>query len=142
MNDHHPMTRRLVLLPLALLLGGQIAVAAAQQDDMPAVDTSRPASAAPQAPATPPAARPAATDAGAQAESGTTIVGNGDESPLGLYITPWRDAYAEKGIDRPARLLQEKALPIDRVVFKRQVQYYDALSAALKSKGVVTPEQH
>ncbi|NKF23774.1 hypothetical protein [Solimonas marina] len=141
MNEFQPILRRLTLLPLALLLGGQIAVAAAQQDDMPAVDTSHPASPTAAEPAVPTSAKPAAADNG-KGDSGTTIVGNGDESPIGLYITPWRDAYAEKGIDRPARLLQEKALPIDRVVFKRQVQYYDALSTALKSKGVVTPEQN
>lgn len=69
---------------------------------------------------------------------GTTIFGE-RESPIGLYITPWRDARAEKDIDRPARLLQEKPTPIDRVVFNRQVEYYEVLAAELKKKGVVTP---
>lgn len=69
---------------------------------------------------------------------GTTIFGE-RESPIGLYIMPWRDARAEKDIDRPARLLQEKPTPIDRVVFNRQVEYYDVLAAELKKKGVVTP---
>ncbi|HSW11916.1 MAG TPA: hypothetical protein VLI06_03680 [Solimonas sp.] len=62
------------------------------------------------------------------------------ESPIGLYITPWRNANPERDIDRPARLLQEEMLPIDRTVFERQLEYYDALSGALKSKGLVTPQ--
>lgn len=78
-------------------------------------------------------------DSGAADKPGTTIFGE-RESPIGLYITPWRDAHAEKDIDRPARLLQEKAVPIDRKVFDRQVEYYDVLTAELKKKGIVTPE--
>lgn len=68
-------------------------------------------------------------------EAGTTIVGDNSESPIGLYITPWRSSHAQKGIDRPARLLQEQMLPIDESVFKRQVLYYDALSAAAEKKS-------
>lgn len=71
-------------------------------------------------------------------EEGTTIVGE-RESPIGLFITPWRNAFAEKDIDRPARLLQEELLPIDEKVFVRQVEYYEALSGALKRKNVITP---
>lgn len=66
-------------------------------------------------------------------DSGTTIVGE-RESPIGLYITPWRNAYAEQDIDRPARLLQVDMSPIDREVFARQVEYYDALTAAAQAK--------
>lgn len=80
-------------------------------------------------------------DSPAANKPGTTIFGE-RESPIGLYITPWRDAQAEKDIDRPARLLQEKAVPIDRTVFDRQVEYYDVLTAELKKKGIVTPENH
>lgn len=66
-------------------------------------------------------------------QSGTTIVGE-RESPIGLYITPWRNAYAEQDIDRPARLLQVNMSPLDRDVFARQVEYYDALTEAAKAK--------
>lgn len=69
---------------------------------------------------------------------GTTIVGE-RESPIGLYIMPWRDARPEEGMDRPARLLQEKLLPLDEEVFVRQIEYHNALSNALKQKGAVTP---
>ena len=66
-------------------------------------------------------------------ESGTTIVGE-RESPIGLYITPWRNAFAEQDIDRPARLLQIEMTPVDRDVFARQVEYHKALSAAADAK--------
>lgn len=66
-------------------------------------------------------------------DSGTTIVGE-RESPIGLYITPWRNAYAEQDIDRPARLLQVDMSPIDRDVFARQIEYYDALTSARQAK--------
>lgn len=78
-----------------------------------------------------------ALDTGTQArkpDSGTTIIGD-NESPIGLYITPWRESHAEKNIDRPARLLQEEMLPIDKDVFERQVEYYDALTNAAQRKS-------
>jgi hypothetical protein len=66
-------------------------------------------------------------------QAGSTIIGE-RESPIGLYITPWRNSYAEQDIDRPARLLQVDLSPVDRVVFSRQVEYYDALTEARKAK--------
>jgi hypothetical protein len=107
----------------AVLLSVSCATALAQ-DEMPAVSQ-----------------QPAATAADNGDASGTTIFGE-RESPIGLYITPWRDAHAERDIDRPARLLQEKPLPLDRIVFARQVEYYEALTAELVKKGIVTPERH
>ena len=98
--------------------------AAYAQDEMPAVG-GQPSAAAP---------RPGDK----QPQMGITVQIE-KESPIGLYITPWRNATAEKDIDRPARLLQEQMLPIDEDVFVRQVEYYDALSGALKTKGQVTP---
>lgn len=83
------------------------------------------------------ASKPAAKPPPRQ-EEGTTIIGE-QESPIGLFITPWRNAHAEKDIDRPARLLQEELLPIDQGVFVRQLEYYEALSGALRGKNVVTP---
>lgn len=66
-------------------------------------------------------------------QSGTTIVGE-RESPIGLYITPWRDSYSEQGIDRPARLLQVDMSPVDKTVFARQIEYYGALKDAGRAK--------
>lgn len=97
---------------------------------------------APAGPATKPAAalagdeKPAVNTAPREDlrdESGTTIVGE-RESPIGLYITPWRNAYSEQDIDRPPRLLQVDMSPIDKVVFARQIEYYDALTEASRSK--------
>lgn len=103
------------LITLALLL--PLTVLA--QNEQPAVKTS---------PGPAPGPREDLRD-----DSGTTIVGE-RESPIGLYITPWRNAYAEQDIDRPARLLQVDMSPIDRDVFARQIEYYDALTAAKQAK--------
>ena len=70
--------------------------------------------------------------------SGTTIVGE-RESPIGLYIMPWRNSTAEQGIDRPARLLDEEPLPLDPGTFRRQLDYYTALTAHTKAVGA-TPQ--
>lgn len=105
-----------------LLLGLTLSLGVAAQDEMPAVGTAAPAARQVQDPGV-----------------GTTIVGE-RESPIGLYITPWRESRAEEGVDRPARLLQEKLTMIDETVFLRQIEYYNALSGALKSKGKVTPQ--
>lgn len=71
-------------------------------------------------------------------DAGTTIVGE-RESPIGLYITPWRDAYSEQDIDRPARLLQVDMSPIDREVFARQTEYHKALAESGHNRPGVTP---
>lgn len=102
---------------LLLVFGG----ASFAQDEMPAVG------ALPD-----PVTRPQGGD------GGTTIIGE-RESPIGLYIMPWRDARPEAGMDRPARLLREELLPLDEQVFLRQIEYHNALSGALKQKGIVTP---
>jgi hypothetical protein len=81
-----------------------------------------------------PAAAPAVDDADKpSADAGTTIVGE-QESPIGLYITPWKDEYAERGLDRPARLLDEELLPIDKATFGRQVEYFDKIDKYRKAK--------
>lgn len=116
------MIRRPLRRPLFLccmLLAIQVPPASAQ--------TARPSVVSPTA------QEPAALPADAGEDSGTTIVGE-RESPIGLYITPWRNAYAEQDIDRPARLLQVDMSPVDRTVFTRQVEYYDALTEAAQAK--------
>lgn len=106
-----------------LLLLWLLALPAAAQDELPAIGGDA----------------PAAPTRNAESSPGTTIIGE-RESPIGLYITPWRDARAEDDIDRPARLLQEELQPIDETVFLREVEYHRALSSALKAKGKVTPD--
>ncbi|MES0872409.1 hypothetical protein [Sinimarinibacterium thermocellulolyticum] len=75
---------------------------------------------------------------GGREDAGTTIIGE-RESPIGLYIMPWREARPQADMDRPARLLQEELLPVDEQVFVRQIEYHNALIGALKQKGFVTP---
>lgn len=58
-----------------------------------------------------------------------------DDTPIGLFITPWRNEIAGRSEDRPARLLQADLSPIDKVVFERQVEYYDALEAHAAKKA-------
>lgn len=70
---------------------------------------------------------------------GTVIVGD-RESPLGLYIMPWRDSSASTEMDRPARLLTADMKPLDRPVFLRELAYYRALTGALTERNLVTPE--
>jgi hypothetical protein len=116
-----PEPRRLAVATLFLLCG----TALAQE---PAVDTS-PKSRAPAPSSAEPAVNTAPqAPAPIEPSAGTTIVGE-RESPIGLYIMPWRNSGAEQGIDRPARLLDVEPLPVDPATFKRQLDYYNALSA-------------
>ncbi len=59
---------------------------------------------------------------------GTTVIGD-QESPMGLYIMPWRNSSSDPGLDKPARLLDEAMLPMDRDVFRRQTEYFQTLQA-------------
>ncbi len=96
----------------------------------PAVDTS----AAPAVDTSRRLQQPPSSSATAPTNSGTTIVGE-RESPIGLYIMPWRNSGPEQGIDRPARLLEEEALPLDPGTFRRQLDYYSALTAHKQAIG-------
>jgi hypothetical protein len=55
--------------------------------------------------------------------SGISIVGN-DEAPKSLYIVPWKSselgAATSMGME-----LDERATPVDRDVFKRQLDFYE-----------------
>jgi hypothetical protein len=54
--------------------------------------------------------------------SGMSIVGN-DEAPKSLYIVPWKSS--EIGVETSLDMLPDKdAAPVDRDVFKRQLDYY------------------
>ena len=54
--------------------------------------------------------------------SGMSIVGN-DEAPKSLYIVPWKSSEigAETSLNT---MLNEGDVPVDRDVFKRQLEYY------------------
>jgi len=54
--------------------------------------------------------------------SGMSIVGN-DEAPKSLYIVPWRSS--EIGVQASLdTMLNEDDVPVDREVFKRQIEFY------------------
>lgn len=112
---HRPPTGRAPLITALLIAAGLLS-------SLPAAAQTGNGSEAPAEPALSPADREDLRD-----QTGTTIVGE-RESPIGLYITPWRDAYSEQDIDRPARLLQVDMSPIDREVFARQAEYHKALT--------------
>ncbi len=55
--------------------------------------------------------------------SGISIVGN-DDAPKSLYIVPWKSS--EIGVETSmGMMLNEAANPVDRDVFKRQLDFYD-----------------
>lgn len=54
--------------------------------------------------------------------SGMSIVGN-DEAPKSLYIVPWKSS--EIGVETSLdTMLNEGDVPVDRDVFKRQLEFY------------------
>jgi len=54
--------------------------------------------------------------------SGMSIVGN-DEAPKSLYIVPWKSSEIGAGTSLDT-MLNEGDVPVDRDVFKRQLEYY------------------
>ena len=70
------------------------------------------------------AAREANEDRESEAKemSGMSIVGN-DEAPKSLYLVPWNSSEigGETSLDT---MLSEGDVPVDREVFKRQVEFY------------------
>jgi len=59
--------------------------------------------------------------------SGMSIVGN-DEAPKSLYIVPWKSS--EIGVETSLNtLLNEGDVPVDRDVFKRQLEFYQLSTA-------------
>ncbi len=55
--------------------------------------------------------------------SGMSIIGN-EEAPKSLYIVPWKssDIGGELNLNM---MLDDSAAPVDRDVFKRQLDYYE-----------------
>lgn len=72
------------------------------------------------------------TAAAAQDEiqlEGISVIGN-KELPKALYIVPWKRPELGESQGRPlGSLLDEALTPIDREVFLRELEYYDASRA-------------
>ena len=59
--------------------------------------------------------------------SGISIVGN-DEAPKALYIVPWKSS--EIGVETSLdMMLNEGGVPVDREVFRRQLEFYQVSTA-------------
>jgi hypothetical protein len=59
--------------------------------------------------------------------SGMSIVGN-DEAPKSLYIVPWKSSDIGAGTSLDA-MLNAGDVPVDRDVFKRQLEFYKIRTA-------------
>jgi hypothetical protein len=63
---------------------------------------------------------------------GTTITGN-QELPKALNIVPWKPAETGELAGRPLNSLVDETLaPIDRDVFLRELEYYEAVHSSRK----------
>ena len=61
---------------------------------------------------------------------GTTITGN-QELPKALHIVPWKPAQAGDLAARPMNSLVDEILsPVDRDVFLRELEYYEAVHSS------------
>ena len=69
------------------------------------------------------AKEPAAKEPAAKELSGISIVGN-DEAPKALYIVPWKGSEIG-GETRLNMMLDENAMPVDRDVFMRQLDFFE-----------------
>jgi hypothetical protein len=71
---------------------------------------------------------------------GTKIIGN-RELPKVLYIVPWKKPVPSELAGKPvASVLDEALAPIDRDVFRRQVQYNAQVLAAPTPAAAPTPQ--
>lgn len=59
--------------------------------------------------------------------SGMSIVGN-DDSPKALYIVPWKSTEIGEETSLSMKLT-ESAVPVDRDVFMRQLDFYEVSAA-------------
>ena len=70
---------------------------------------------------------------------GSSITGN-RELPKVLYIVPWKKADLGDLIGRPANsLIDEVLAPVDRDVFKRQIEYFATLNSEAAASSAPTP---
>lgn len=111
---------RASILGLSAVLALAALPPAPAQDEQPAVQTS------------PEPSRNRRPISAGREGYGTTILGE-RETPIGLYITPWRDSPPEEALDRPAKLLEEAMLPLDPKVFARYIEYSTALEEHRKA---------
>lgn len=60
----------------------------------------------------------------AKTVSGMSIVGN-NETPKSLYIVPWKSSEIGGETSLRSSLLNDSMAPVDREVFKRELDFYE-----------------
>ena len=91
----------------------------------PSASSSKPASASAE-----PAVRTSTPARADRLDLDTTVVTGNRELPKVLYIVPWKKADIGELPAQPFNtLLDEVLTPVDRDVFRREVTYYEAVSA-------------
>jgi hypothetical protein len=66
----------------------------------------------------------------------TQIIGN-RELPKVLYIVPWKKPLPGQLLGRPVQSVLDEALaPVDRAVFRRQVEYGGQVQAQLQAQAL------
>lgn len=71
--------------------------------------------------------------AGAKVMSGMSVVGN-DDAPKALVIVPWKSSVLGDVLD-VSRGLDDGRGPVDRDVFRRELDYYDIRAASQGADG-------
>jgi len=112
------MRKLFVLLALAVLMAS-----VSFADDKPKTDEK------PKAAEKPKTDEKAKTDA--KEMSGISILGNQD-SPKSLVIVPWKSSEIGNGIGL-SNALNDRATPVDKDVFSRELHYYDIRSGEGRS---------
>jgi hypothetical protein len=103
-----------------LLLLAALAASVALADDQPKGDAQAKTGDKPKAEAKPNAGEKPKTED--KQMSGISILGNQD-SPKSLVIVPWKSSEIGAGLGL-ANSLNDRAAPVDRDVFARQLRYY------------------
>jgi hypothetical protein len=102
----------------------------------PAAAAAAPGAGAGRPPAHPAAKTPNAPNAVDRLELGAATVTGDREQPKVMYIVPWkRSDIGDMGGKPMNSLLDEVLAPVDREVFRRQVDYYGAIKADATQNG-------
>ncbi len=84
--------------------------------------------------AAPPAVQePPAGQEGTKALSGMSVLGN-SEAPKSLVIVPWKTSEISDGLGL-ASLLDERARPVDKEVFARELAFYELRTGELTKRS-------
>ena len=67
------------------------------------------------------------SESGVKALSGMSVLGN-NEAPKALVIVPWKSSELGDGLGLE-NLLDERAKPVDKEVFMRELSYYEIRTA-------------